>query len=129
MALEPEKEDRSYQFGRLLAVMEKVELDTYKNGEKDYRQPNAMRLMSVFCKRPMHTAANLQKQLEQAYYRQLKKWQVEQYKLLTEQIMEIISHTPAEQQNLPLEDSYLMGYYLQRYALFAKNEKDTEEDK
>lgn len=129
MALEPEKKDRSYQFGRLLAVMEKVELDTYRDSEKDYRQPNALRLMSVFCKRPMHTAANLQKQLEQAYYRQLKKGQVERYKKLTEQIMDIISQTPDEQQNLPLEDSYLMGYYLQRNALFTKPEKDTEEDK
>ena len=29
MSLDKEKKDRSYQFGRLLAVMEKVERDTY----------------------------------------------------------------------------------------------------
>ena len=43
MALEPGKQDRSYQFGRLLAVMEKVERDTYTDNEN--REPNAIRQM------------------------------------------------------------------------------------
>ena len=33
MALEPEKKDLSYQYGRLLAVFEKIERDTYDNKE------------------------------------------------------------------------------------------------
>lgn len=71
MALEPGKQDRSYQFGRLLAVMEKVERDTYTDNEN--REPNAIRQMSVFCRRPMHVAANLEKQLEQAYLPRLRR--------------------------------------------------------
>ena len=60
MALDPGKQDRSYQFGRLLAVMEKAERDTY--GTNENREPNAIRQMSVFCRRPMYVTANLEKQ-------------------------------------------------------------------
>ena len=70
MALDSSKQDRSYQFGRLLAVMEKVERDTYTDNEN--REPNAIRQMSVFCRRPMYVAANLEKQLEQAYLPRLR---------------------------------------------------------
>lgn len=70
MALEPGKQDRSYQFGRLLAVMEKVERDTYTDNEN--REPNAIRQMTIFCRRPMYVTANLEKQLEQAYLPRLR---------------------------------------------------------
>ena len=126
MALEPEKKDRSYQFGRLLAVMEKVERDTFDSNEN--REPNAMRLQSVFCQRPMYVANNLDKQLERAYFPRLKPGSRIWYKNLIGQIMEIISQFP-ENENAPLGDSYLMGYYLQRSALYAKkNNNETEEN-
>lgn len=124
MALETEKRDRSYQFGRLLAVMEKVERDTYDDA--DEREPNAIRMQSVFCQRPMYAAGILEKQLEQAYFLRhspgIRGW----YKTLIAQIMEIISQFPQEEWNMPLEDSYLMGYYLQRNAMYTKNNKDME---
>ena len=44
MGLEERKDDRSYQFGRLLAVMEHVERTTY--GPEEDREPNAIRLQS-----------------------------------------------------------------------------------
>lgn len=126
MALEPEKKDRSYQFGRLLAVMEKVERDTFDGNES--REPNAMRLQSVFCQRPMYIANNLEKQLERAYFPRLKSGSRIWYKNLIGQIMEIISQFPGDE-NAPLGDSYLMGYYLQRSALYAKkNNNETEEN-
>lgn len=125
MALEPEKNDRSYQFGRLLAVMEKVERDTYDKGED--REPNAIRMQSVFCQRPMYAAGIIEKQLEQAYFPRLKPGIRGWYKSIISQIMDLISQSPEEQWNLPLEDSYLMGYYLQRNALYTKNNKDMED--
>ncbi len=70
MALEPQKKDIGYQYGRLLAVLEKAERDTYGNDSD--REPNAIRLQSVFCQRPMYTAANIEKQLEKAYFPRLK---------------------------------------------------------
>lgn len=124
MALEPEKKDRSYQFGRLLAVMEKVERDTY---DGDGREPNAIRMQSVFCQRPMYAANNLEKQLERAYFPRLHPAGRIWYKNLIGQIMAAISEFPQEEWNRPLDDSYLMGYYLQRTALYTKNTNDAEE--
>lgn len=124
MALEPERKDRSYQFGRLLAIMEKVERDTYSTGES--REPNATRLQSVFCQRPMDTAYNLEKQLERAYFPRLKPASRIWYKNQISEIMEIISDFPGEE-NKPLDSTYLLGYYLQRNALYTKK-NDNEED-
>lgn len=126
MALEPEKKDRSYQFGRLLAVMEKAERDTYDSSEG--REPNAIRMQSVFCQRPMYAAGIVEKQLEQAYFPRLSPGSRAWYKSVIAQIMEMISQYPQERWNAPLEDSYLMGYYLQRNALYTKHNKDTEEN-
>ena len=126
MALEPEKNDRSYQFGRLLAVMEKVERDTYGIGEG--REPNAIRLQSVFCQRPMTTAHVLEKQLERAYFPRLNPGSRIRYKNLLGQIMAAISAFPQADWNKPLTEAYLMGYYLQRNALYPKkNDNDMEE--
>lgn len=126
MALEPEKKDRSYQFGRLLAVMEKAERDTYNNDE--IREPNAIRIQSVFCQRPMYAANMLEKQLERAYFSRLKPGSRVWYKNQISQIMEIISTFPQEEWNSPLDDSYLMGYYLQRNALYTKKSNNETED-
>ena len=125
MALEPERKDRSYQFGRLLAVMEKVERDTYDTNEG--REPNAIRLQSVFCQRPMHTAGMLEKQLERAYFPRLKPGSRIWYKNLIGQIMEKLSEF-SDDWNKPLEDSYLMGYYLQRSALYTKKTDNEMEE-
>ena len=116
----------SYQFGRLLAVMEKVERDTY--GSSEDREPNAIRLQSVFCQRPMATAGALEKQLERAYFPRLKPGSRIWYKNLLGQIMAAISAFPQEDWNKPLTETYLMGYYLQRNALYTKkNDNDMEE--
>ena len=127
MALEPERMDRSYQFGRLLAVMEKVERDTY--GNEEGREPNAIRLQSVFCQRPLYAAKQLETQLERAYFPRLKPGIRSWYKSLIGQIMQIISCFPQEEWNKPLAETYLMGYYLQRSDLYIKkNNDDTEEN-
>lgn len=130
MALEPNKNDRSYQFGRLLAVMEKVERDTYVKDEK--REPNAIRMMSVFSRRPMYAARIINENLEQAYFPRLEPLRRKWYKSLISEIMEMISQNSSEERDKPLEDSYLMGYYLQRSSLYQKKANDndnTEENK
>lgn len=126
MTLEPEKKDRSYQFGRLLAVLEKVERDTY--GSDESREPNAIRQQAVFCQRPLYAANNIESQLERAYFPRLKPGSRMFYKKLLGEIMENIGQFPEEQWNQPLRETYLMGYYLQRNALYtAKNHDDMEE--
>ena len=62
MALEPEKQDRSYQYGRLLAVLEKAERDTYSSDET--REPNAIRMQPVFSQRPQYASRILWEQIK-----------------------------------------------------------------
>ncbi|MCD8117052.1 MAG: type I-C CRISPR-associated protein Cas8c/Csd1 [Oscillospiraceae bacterium] len=120
MELIPDKNDRSYQFGRLLAVKEKVERDTYDSDE--VREPGAVQMQSVFCQRPLYAAGVLEKQLERAYFPRLRPGARVYYKNLIGQILEQIHGFPEWQWNRPLEDTYLMGYYLQRKALYTKKE-------
>ena len=126
MVVEPEKKDRSYQFGRLLAIMEKVERDTYKDGEK--REPNAIRQQAIFRRRPLYCMDIVMQQLETAYFPQLNPGSRIYYKNLIGQIMEQINAFPQEEWNKPLSETYLMGYYLQRQSLDTKKEVKMEEE-
>lgn len=125
MTLDPDKKDISYQYGRLLAVLEKAERDTY-DGNTD-REPNAIRQQSVFCQRPMYAAAGVQKQLERAYFPRLKPGSRAFYRNLIGEIMEKIAQFPEDRWNKPLKETYLMGYYLQRNALYTKKNQDNNE--
>lgn len=126
MSLEPEKRNRSYQYGRLLAVFEKVERDTY--GSDEAREPNAIRMQSAYCQRPLSTAGTLEKQLERAYFPRLKPGSRVYYKNLIGSILEVIHSFPETEWNRPLEDTYLMGYYLQRSALYRSKKETTEQE-
>ena len=82
----------------------------------------------IFCQRPMSTANNLEKQLEKAYFPRLKPGSRIWYKNLMGQIMSIISELPQEDWNKPLDATYLMGYYLQRSALYTKKTDNEMEE-
>ena len=126
MALEPQKQDRSYQYGRLLAVLEKAERDTYDGDEK--REPNAIRMQSYFSQRPQQTAQTVWEQVKKAYYPQLRPTSRMYYERIIGEIMEMLSQFPAEELNRPLSETYLLGYYLQRNNLYQKKEKSQEEN-
>ena len=125
MALEPELQDRSYQYGRLLAVMEKVERDTYERDEK--REPNAIRMQSVFVKRPAYAAAIIMNQLKMAYYPQLQPGVRVHYERLIGQIMEVISSCNHEE-NRELGETYLLGYYLQKNDMYKGKNTNSENE-
>lgn len=124
MALEPDKRDRSYQFGRLLAVLEKAERDTYDKDEK--RETNAIRLQPMFVRRPGTTAKAVLEQVKNAYYPRLSVKSRDFYEILIGQIMEQISECTEEKYDAPLTETYLLGYYLQKNALYTKKQDDTE---
>ena len=128
MSLEPEKKDISYQYGRLLAVFEKIERDTYDKDEQ--REPNAIRMQSVFAKRPRYASRILWEQLKKAYYPHLKPWNRVQYDRLIGEIIEQISNLPQAVHEEALKDTYLFGYYLQKKALYTsdKTENSQEEE-
>lgn len=128
LALEPERMDRSYQWGRLLAVMEKIERDTYDLDEK--REPNAIRMQSVFVKRPGYAFMVIMEQLKKAYYPRLNVGLRAMYERLIGEIMEQIHLSLKETENYgdPLTETYLLGYYLQKSALYTKKETEETEE-
>ncbi len=122
MELDPQKEDRSYQFGRLLALMEKVERDTYEKDET--REPNAIRLQELFRTRPLYGADLIHRQLA-PYFARLSPGLRSYYKRTIGEVFEIIDRCCASSLlERPLEDTYLLGYYLQRQELYRKKAKD-----
>lgn len=128
MALEPQKKDVSYQYGRLLAVFEKLERDTYEPNEQ--REPNAIRMQSVFAKRPLYASRIIWEQLKKAYYPKLNAGARVTFERIIEQIIQEISSFPQAEQEEALKDTYLFGYYLQRSALYTsgKTENSQEEE-
>ena len=128
MAWELEKRDRSFQYGRLLAVMDRAEQDYYHKTQES-RQTNAIKFMSEFRQRPFYVYERVNRHLHQAYLNRIEPWQANRYECLTGEIIGIIREFPEEELNKPLSDLYLMGYELQRNAFFAKNEtSDTDEE-
>ena len=127
MTLEPEKKDVSYQYGRLLAVFEKIERDTYDKDEM--REPNAIRMQSVFSRRPQYASRILWEQMKKAYYPRLKPGTRTFYDRLIGEIVEQISACSNGSREEALKDTYFIGYYLQRNALYtSQNNKENHEE-
>lgn len=116
MALEKEKKNRSYQYGRLLAVLEKIEQDTYDKKET-MRETNAIRLQQRFVQKPLETSEQIVRKLKQAYYRKLKKSAIADYEKLIEEILCVISECEELELEKSLDEMYLIGYYLQKQDL------------
>jgi len=127
MAWELNKKDRSFQYGRLLAAMERAEQDYYSKTQED-RQTNAIKFMSEFRQRPWIVYERINRMLNQAYLTRIAPWQTKRYQRLSGEICSMLGEFPESELNRPLENSYLMGYELQRNAFFEKHdEQETEE--
>lgn len=126
MALKPDKLDLSYQYGRLLAVLEKAEADTYERDSK--RETNAIRMQAVFARRPRYASTRILEQLKNAYFPRLSQGSRIFYERLISDIFSMIDEFPEQLQDRPLQDSYLMGYYLQRKELWQSNKQDNKNE-
>ena len=125
MALDKNCSDRSYLFGRLLAIADAVENSTY-TGE-DRRETNALRMQKAFALRPMATWRLLEEKLE-PYYKQLGPGLRQYYRKLTQEIVDKLSASDSNL-NQKLEDIYLLGYYHQRaYRTEKADKQETEEE-
>ena len=122
MTLNNENKDRSYLFGRLLAVLEKAERSTYSRDEN--REPNAIRLQSAFVNHPLSTWKILENQLN-PYFQRMHAGSRVFYKNLISEIAEKLAEQDPEQMNRGLSEMYLIGYYLQRANL---NRKEASSD-
>lgn len=125
MALDKNCPDRSYLFGRLLAIAEKVEDSTYTSDE-DRRETNALRMQKAFALRPMTTWRLLEEKLE-PYYKQLKPGLRQYYRKLTQEVVDKLSVSTGDL-NQKLDDIYLLGYYHQRAYRTEKSDQQTTEE-
>ena len=105
-------------------MLEKAERDTYDDNET--REPNAVQLQSVYSRRPLNTANTIEKQLEKAYFPKLKPGTRTFYKNLISEIISKLPDCTEQELNRPLRDTYLLGYYLQRKALYTAKENKEE---
>ena len=124
MKLDLENHDRSYLFGRLLAVLEKVERAAYDRGES--REPNAIRLQSAYVNHPLKTWMILEEVLR-PYYQKLKPYRRDYYKNLVSEITGAFEEEDSSVLNQGLKETYLLGYYLQRAELNKKKDDQKEE--
>ena len=117
-----DKQERSFQYGRLLAVMERAEADFYYK-TNETRQTNAIKFMSEFRQRPWTVFERINRQLHQAYLSRIDPWQAARYERLKDEICKILCIFDEKELNLPLTDLYLIGYELQRGAFFEKSKE------
>lgn len=124
VTLDTENRNRSYLFGRLLAVLEQAEAATY--GKEDRRETNALRRLTRYTQQPMHTARALYEKLNPYLNRLMrnKPGLYRQYRALFDQLFGLLDELEHTSLNEPLEDVYLLGYSSQRSALFTKQEQN-----
>ncbi len=110
--------DRSYLFGRLLAVADVLERMAL--GKEEKRATNAIRYMNSFSKNPGRTWKTIQESL-QPYQARLGTRVIH----LTKLIDEISDQFNIEDfNNIPLSEKYLLGFYSQRRQLYKKKEEE-----
>lgn len=129
MSLDKEKADISYQYGRLLAVLECVERDTFGEDDKG-RLTNAERMQARYRRQPQAASAQIHQKLL-PYFRKLdkeKRGRKVRFDKEIGQIFEQLSQFPAEELKKPLSDTYLLGYYLEKQDLYKPQHTNTVND-
>lgn len=125
MQLNLNNKDLSYLYGRLLAVLEKVERSAMDR--KEEREPNAIRLQAAYVNHPFTVWKNLDTILI-PYFNKLSVGSRMYYKDLIGEITSGFHEKDVPNLNRKLDETYLLGYYLQRKEL-NKPRKEQEKDK
>lgn len=119
LALDENNDDRSYLFGRLLAVADVLERRAL--GKEEKRATNAIRYMNAFSKHPERTWRIIQESL-QPYLARLGAYAVPWTRVIDEIGYKL---KPEDFNNKPLTGKYLLGFYSQRHALYqGKNQEE-----
>jgi CRISPR-associated protein Csd1 len=124
MALDENLKDRSYLYGRLLAVADRIEYRTFESGED--RQTNAKRYMTAFAQRPYKTWQIIYKKLD-AYLNKLNKGESVKYQNLLQNIHDLFEPKDFKN-NFALDGIYILGFECQGKDLRYKNIKENNEE-
>ena len=115
MALNESCKDRSYLYGRLLAVADRIEFRTYDREKDAGRITNAKRYMSTFSMRPFETWKIIEENL-QPYLNKLSITERRFYENLLDGIFQLFDIEDF-QKNDRLDGLYLLGFHSQSYEL------------
>lgn len=124
MALNENRQEREYLYGRLLALADRIEYRTYDKEEE--RETNARRYMNAFSQHPYRTWKIIEEKLS-PYFSQLRITERLKYKGMMDSIFELFREGEFENDN-PLTGLYLLGFHNQSYALKNSNETNKEEE-
>ena len=130
LELETNCNNRSYLYGRLLAIADKIEsharYDQSKGKDDMEKRPtNAVRYMSRFTVKPFDTWHMLYTQQLRPYIQRLNG--AYGYQKQIDEIMLLFQMDDFDS-GKPLDGRFLMGYSLQRLALFKNDDKEKNEN-
>lgn len=130
--LDHENKNRSYLFGRLLAIFELLELQRYQlDGSKNNRITNAERYWSAYTSQPAKLMMNLTNKIR-PYEEAVKLNSPGIFKKLDKEREEIMdSLSPLMQDrgiNDPLDYGFIFGYYAEKKYFYTKQEKSESEE-
>ena len=128
MALNEQIKDRSYLFGRLLAIADKVE-SIALSMKNEKRPTSARRLMNAFSKKPYSTWGILELKLS-PYFERINPKSRAYYRKELNVVMDVME-MENYQSNKPLEPSFLLGYHnqLQKFSRDSRAAKEEGEEK
>lgn len=123
VALDKSAKDRSYLYGRLLAVADRIEYMTY-DAKDNGRITNAKRYMSTFSQRPYETWKVIEENI-QPYLAKLDVVKRKYYENLLSEICNLFDIDKFKE-NKKLDGLYLLGFHSQKYDLRFKKENSEE---
>lgn len=120
MSLDPNEKNRSYLFGRLLAVAEKIESFALVLAEES-RSTTAERMMQRFSDQPAETWVRINESLlpYRDRIRRNRPKKLGYFNKVTDEIMSLFSPADFVSKD-PLRPEFLLGYHCQRAALRKK---------
>ena len=124
MSIDKENTNRSYVWGRILAVLDNIEiwarnLQSKVREKKDNRPTNVIRLFNAFALQPFNVFKIIREQIN-PYIAIIQK--NGGYANPDRELSELISLLENYKDNRPLEPDYLFGYYLQKNEFALKKE-------
>lgn len=123
VALDKSAKDRSYLYGRLLAVADRIEYMTY-DAKDNGRITNAKRYMGTFSQRPYETWKVIEENI-QPYLAKLDVVKRKYYENLLSEICNLFDIDKFKE-NKKLDGLYLLGFHSQEYDLRFKKENSEE---
>lgn len=123
VALDKSAKVRSYLYGRLLAVADRIEYMTY-DAKDNGRITNAKRYMSTFSQRPYETWKVIEENI-QPYLAKLDVVKRKYYENLLSEICNLFDIDKFKE-NKKLDGLYLLGFHSQEYDLRFKKENSEE---